>query len=638
MESRRISKEYFYIPKRPDFLAKSFELQLTAQSQELFDLGKPGQGYIGLVDLETGSVHLYPSYNKNDGLLREDKNGGQFPSESGGNRFVTSKDSLGSLTGDLHINATSELDLVGKSGRRQLLMGFGLWKAGCAIKLLTVLPIGAGLVPNEYLLVKERDGWKLFYVDFNRQVTQLSVNDFPQLQDIQSVLNNRLPNEIDKIEREEIEKIIREYHRNTFPDDKEDGIKYAKNRSTSQNSYSCLYVNETYKRWFQAMNLGHTSHTRDLERELPFPVFDKIMTAVCLGLDLPPIKDLANSRMIPGGIDGIKDHFGLEATWSQNVLPEMNNALANLEEADLLTPETFELITKLTNRHTLASDAIILLKKNELASPDNIDFLSQMAGMNTQHLYEMADFLVYLKQMGLSVNVKEHDIFEKLARGENMKMLTNVFVEFNAANIEMTESLFEKILQKAEVNNNFLGLYKMQMAVADLKRIPFNQLSKEALVSIASRLMEVDSQEDELIDYFNKKMSDNNSLLELFNNKVTGARNMVGKAQDWLVSHEKQHVCEHFKNYFAANKHEDVETIIKNWAEEYAQEFGSNPFVILNAKPNAYLSLFAGNNHFIEAFNALLGESTSESLKEIMSGIDLNVPEKKDTRFMNSAD
>jgi hypothetical protein len=143
----KVADKYFDIPKRPDFLDGSYHLNLTEQSKALFELGKPGQGYVGLVDLETGEIHLYPSFNKHDGLLRQDKYGNHFETEqSSSTHYVESREVLGSLTGDLHINAASELLLTQKSGTRRGLMGFGIWKAGCAVKFLNATPNITGLI------------------------------------------------------------------------------------------------------------------------------------------------------------------------------------------------------------------------------------------------------------------------------------------------------------------------------------------------------------------------------------------------------------------------------------------------------------------------------------------------------------
>src|SRR5689334_16627922 len=43
--------------------AEDIEFKLTPQSMELFEQGLPDQGYIGLLELETGKIHLVPSFN-----------------------------------------------------------------------------------------------------------------------------------------------------------------------------------------------------------------------------------------------------------------------------------------------------------------------------------------------------------------------------------------------------------------------------------------------------------------------------------------------------------------------------------------------------------------------------------------------
>lgn len=98
------------------------ELRLTERSKKLFEDGAPGQGYIGVLDTETGEVHLLPSFNKDDGKERLDKNGEKFK------HYLESQQPLGTMTGDLHTFATGKLGLGQKGGVHGKLMGFGIWK------------------------------------------------------------------------------------------------------------------------------------------------------------------------------------------------------------------------------------------------------------------------------------------------------------------------------------------------------------------------------------------------------------------------------------------------------------------------------------------------------------------------------
>jgi hypothetical protein len=67
--------DYILVPKALDFLDESFELVVTDESKRLFELGRPKQGYVGLVELpfeneftpegkRQAKIHLIPADNK----------------------------------------------------------------------------------------------------------------------------------------------------------------------------------------------------------------------------------------------------------------------------------------------------------------------------------------------------------------------------------------------------------------------------------------------------------------------------------------------------------------------------------------------------------------------------------------------
>ncbi len=141
--------------------AEDIEFKLTPQSLELFEQGSPAQGYIGLLELESGKVHLVPSFNypkelreinkfkDSKGVLQDNKEAykswahdidymqnkkGEFfhaRSDSGKvreNYYVTTFDPLGSNTGKAHGKSVSYTNTGQIAGARGLVVGFGLWK------------------------------------------------------------------------------------------------------------------------------------------------------------------------------------------------------------------------------------------------------------------------------------------------------------------------------------------------------------------------------------------------------------------------------------------------------------------------------------------------------------------------------
>lgn len=167
-----VRRSHFVLPKKLDFMEAKHNFKLTQQSIDLFEAGRPGQGYVGLLDLTNGDIHLLPAFNLEDGLLHVNKE--KKPFKDG--MFVESTQVIGTNTGDIHWQAAVKLKLGHKQGINGLLIGFGLWKSGSAFKLLFKRPKFLAYVPDEYALIKDqRLGWQLKYVDLNLQENDLAI-------------------------------------------------------------------------------------------------------------------------------------------------------------------------------------------------------------------------------------------------------------------------------------------------------------------------------------------------------------------------------------------------------------------------------------------------------------------------------
>lgn len=210
------NSSHYSIPYQPDFLKDNFKLSLTEQSRQLFQLGKPGQGYIGIVEIDTGDIHLLPSFNKNDGLLRLDSNGKPF------RLSVETEQSLGGGAGDLHTRAAAKLKLGLKAGHEGLLMGFGLWKAGPSVKFMSELPQNTlQLIPDDYLIIKRNsDKAEIYYVDNERKERILKEEDILKIPGLFEALA-KLPadtdaSELSNAERQKFEALLQGNFENGF--------------------------------------------------------------------------------------------------------------------------------------------------------------------------------------------------------------------------------------------------------------------------------------------------------------------------------------------------------------------------------------------------------------------------------------
>lgn len=312
--------DYFTITHNEHFLEEKFELKLTPLSKELFEAGAPGQGYAGLVDIETGEIHLIPSFNKDDGLLRLDGKGHKFKVST------ESMHALGAMgTGDIHKNSTLLLKLAEKGQQNGKLLGFGIWKSGITLKVASEMPDRAALIPNEYILIKEEKNWRLVYVSSDYvfdadgrsqpETRELSISEIPSLSEIL---------EKDKINtfetREKIKQILIEVDRfkRPFQGYFERPLKYIKNRS-SQNTFSCKW-GELYRAYFQASTDSHSAHQLNLPRELPYDVTQKIIHTIYRDLNYRSFaKNLIDDPALASdALYGISDHFNVELLWQKD--------------------------------------------------------------------------------------------------------------------------------------------------------------------------------------------------------------------------------------------------------------------------------------------------------------------------------
>lgn len=132
-------------------------LKLTDESKQVFEQAKPHQGFVGLIDLSTGNIHLIPCFNypkeireahktadnqddaeyfsqwNKDLANVANKNGEHFSvvSSTGTQRrnyYVATMDDLGTNTGVAHGRALALAGLSNYGGEKGGVIGFGVWK------------------------------------------------------------------------------------------------------------------------------------------------------------------------------------------------------------------------------------------------------------------------------------------------------------------------------------------------------------------------------------------------------------------------------------------------------------------------------------------------------------------------------
>ncbi|SRR5579885_1165127 len=99
-------------------------LWINERSRSLFEQGKPGQGYAGFLDLQTGEIDLVPAYNAEDNKTRD-----KF-TVNGETKdyFVVSNEPLGKSTGQVHTDGLRIIGKGHKGGSNGLMAGFGIFK------------------------------------------------------------------------------------------------------------------------------------------------------------------------------------------------------------------------------------------------------------------------------------------------------------------------------------------------------------------------------------------------------------------------------------------------------------------------------------------------------------------------------
>lgn len=291
------------MPDLPERMATR-NFQLTERSKKLFDLGKPGQGYIGILDLNTFEIDLIPAFNKEDGLIVADKNGGHFQIDGEEKKWIVkSAAKLGKVAGDAH---TKALELLHKENFSGMILGFGIWKAGCGIKFLSELPQETGQVRHEYYVSKQEGKWRLYFLNMNAYKPMeieaawfdQAANQFP----------DKKPEDMTQKERENIEKLIAKHFAENYFIDLQT-IKAWKNRSTSQNTFT-IHYSKFYQAWFLKEIDQPTVHLINVQREIPRFIFQEIVNTIAKELQ-PQMKDVDVlwDDAIPDGPSGIKLHF-----------------------------------------------------------------------------------------------------------------------------------------------------------------------------------------------------------------------------------------------------------------------------------------------------------------------------------------
>jgi ankyrin repeat protein len=270
--------EYIARIRKPFHLSEAWvnfesrEFLLTGKSIKLFDLGCPGQGYIGIVDSETDQIHLIPAFNDGDGIPRRDRLGGDF-----GGEYVTSKVGLGQGGHNAHLQAVIMCGLA-KSREKNGLMGFSFWKGGLNVRFLSHVPKENELIPDEYICVHTSHGYVFYHVNHNLHCLPLTQKQF-----IYKIKKHKSIQAFDK----------KKYRKSTSHSS---GLKHFRNKSTHLNDGTTIRIggpsgaityDEMFIHWSNIVYLYHFSHTNEIPRTLPVSVTSKIIQSVTDALHLP---------------------------------------------------------------------------------------------------------------------------------------------------------------------------------------------------------------------------------------------------------------------------------------------------------------------------------------------------------------
>lgn len=196
-------------------------------------------------------------------------------------------------------------------------------RGGQSVKFLAEMPDNnLRLIADEFLVVKdENNEWKICYVDHDKKVTDVALNEV-QKNALAALPTNISPEKVSFAQRKTII--------DTLNIEDPGNIKIIKNRSSSQNMFSCKYQPAYGEFFTNFIPKGHSgSHQVALQRELPLPVLSKIINSVCEGLNLPSCGDhLEISYKVPmeENDNRLRYHLEIESFWIrlQNILKAFN--------------------------------------------------------------------------------------------------------------------------------------------------------------------------------------------------------------------------------------------------------------------------------------------------------------------------
>lgn len=448
---------HFHTPTCPHFLEADYKLEVTDESIKRFVASDGGRGFICVVDISQnpGKIHLIPSFNNQDGFLRCDKNGTPFSTNDSANLYVAEElaGQLGDLPSQLHAQAARFLHIDSLTQQGQL-MGLAIWKGGVGIRFLDTLPDiedpsiateNLRFVPHEYLVGRDWRSGKviLLYVNNKRTITEVTDVE-PSLQE--ALL--QIPDSVHDMsaltmeQRMPIEILLRKRHEN----DKEEVIKFAKNRSTSQNQYACQYTQE-YRIYLseKAKETAAGPHANILKRELPVFIFQKIMDSITTELseqNLNSSKKIDVMTIVPSNEgDTLNFHLFAEKTfilWKESIF---KSAFKKLEDNARLNQSTIALLTLYPAYAGLIADELLAL------SPDDFQKLSSNSDVEVS----------ILKKIGATNIVEALEILKKenLLSPENRAMIghfhkssviiATAFVTLKKAGVAITDEIADLI-------------------------------------------------------------------------------------------------------------------------------------------------------------------------------------------------
>jgi hypothetical protein len=164
-------------------------------------------------------------------------------------------------------------------------------------------------------------------------------------------------------------------------------IKFAFNRSTSQNLFSIKYTN-IYRQYFNMRVNRHGAHMLNLPREIPLPIFEKIMNAIHKAFNIPQAaKFLDNAYLDDGSPNSILSHLMVEQDYCKNPakahLELFHYILFTALKSKKIFPEDITLLKELLNK----KDA----NYSDLLGYLNADEVKKLISMNPEMQYIMLE-------------------------------------------------------------------------------------------------------------------------------------------------------------------------------------------------------------------------------------------------------